>query len=102
MQLALEVQDEALKRVEAHADTAWKRAATRAVYLCAKQHPYFTTDDVWDLIPDNVTTHEPRALGAVMRKAVGAGWIRAADKAPIKSKRVSRHAGPMSVWESLR
>ena len=100
-QLALEAQDDALVRVEQHADTDWKAAATTAVYRAARNLSTLTTDDVWDLIPATVTTHEPRALGAIMTKAARAGWIRLADKRPVKSKRVSRHAGPMSVWESL-
>jgi hypothetical protein len=94
--------DEAIAQVEANADREWKTAALGAVRWLAANRVEFTSDDVWRLLPDQsaATTHEPRALGAVMRKAARDGLVRKTDRV-VNSTRVECHARPVAVWQSL-
>jgi hypothetical protein len=92
--------DEALEQVEANADPSWKDAAFEAVVSASRDLHRFTADDVFDRIPHGVATHEPRALGPVMLRAVRAGMIFKANVASIPSRRRSLHASPRTVWES--
>jgi hypothetical protein len=97
---ALAARDEALARVEQHANDAWKAEAMRAVVRVARERGRFTTDDVWQALGGlDVGTHEPRAMGAVMRQAARNGWVRATDEY-VKSGRAACHARPLRVWES--
>ena len=91
--------DAAVARVERNADAPWKRAAMAAIYKVAGERSRFTADDVWDAMPDDAGTHEPRAMGAMMLQAAKAGVI-AATEDYTQSHRSVRHAGPMRVWES--
>lgn len=97
---ALAARDESMARVEQHADDVWKREALAAVVRVARERGRFTTDDVWQAL-DGVEagTHEPRAMGAVMRQAARQGWVRATD-GYVRSSRVACHARPLRVWES--
>lgn len=93
--------EDAIKRVERHAVTDWKAAADIAVTACAKRLDYFTTDDVVMEMPaDGPATHEPRALGAVMRKSAADGIIAATESWRL-SKIPSCHRRPKRVWASL-
>jgi len=70
-QLAL---DDALDRVERNADEQWLVAADYAVAKAALRKAQLTADDVWDVLDGmDVATHEGRALGTVMRRAVKDG-----------------------------
>lgn len=93
---AEQARDQAIQQVEDNADTDWMRQALAAVKWCAHYHGLFTTDEVWTMLPE---VREPRALGAVMRKAQKAGWIRPTDRVR-NSSRVECHARPVRVWES--
>jgi len=99
----IETKDEAINRVEANANAKWREAAYLACCLCAYKWREFTTDDVWELMdalfPD-CQTHEPRAMGAIMRKAVRAGKIEASGES-FKSRRPQCHGRPIAVWDSL-
>ncbi len=96
-QLAL---DDALDRVERNADEQWLVAADYAVAKVALRKAQLTADDVWDVLDRmDVATHEGRALGTVMRRAVKDGIIEATDSF-VKSRRPSRHKGPVAVWKS--
>jgi hypothetical protein len=87
--------------VEAHADEDWKAAALLAAKHTAEDLPYLTSDDVWALIPKTVKTHEPRALGPIMRDAAKAGWIEKAELPGRNSNRPTLHSSPRTVWKSL-
>jgi hypothetical protein len=63
-----------IQRADDHADGEWKEVAYNAVLLTARMRLTFTADDVWDRIED-VTTHEPSALGPVMLRASRKGCI---------------------------
>ncbi len=66
----------AIAVAQSHADPAWLAAADRAVRGCAAVFHDFTSDDIWhSLVLSDVTTHEHRAMGAVIRKAIADGII---------------------------
>lgn len=94
------VTDEAVERAGAHADADWMAAALGAVAACARRTSHFTTDDVYAYLTD-ASTHEPRAMGAVMRKAQAAGICQATDQYR-PSSRPAAHQNPKRVWQSLR
>jgi hypothetical protein len=96
-QLAL---DDALDRVERNADEQWLVAADYAVAKVALRKAQLTADDVWEVLDGmDVATHEKRALGPVMDRAAKDGII-ANTGTYIKSRRASRHKGPVAVWKS--
>jgi hypothetical protein len=99
---AAEAANEALAKVEAHADPDWKDRARGIIHELARVRVEFTTDDVWkELALAGVETHEPRALGALMREAAGAHIIAATDRYR-PSARVACHGRPVRVWRSRR
>lgn len=100
-QLAAEAaKEDAIAAAEAHADAEWKEAAYVAVWRVAGQVEHFTTDHVWRLLAQEpFATHEPRALGAVMRLAAKDGMVRATG-AYWPSSRARCHGRPVRVWES--
>ena len=98
---ATKAADEAIARAGSNADSGWVRAALDAVRSLALARSRFTTDDVWELLERRgvQATHEPRALGAVIRMASKSGIIRATGQY-VKSKRVECHGRPIMIWEA--
>ena len=92
------LRDEAMACVDENADEAWKAAALNAVHWTAKYQAVFTTDDVWKRLLGK--PHEPRAMGAVMRKAKDLGWIAPTDRF-IATEKISQHRQPIRQWRSL-
>lgn len=97
-----EARDESIEKADRAARHDWAKAAEDAVRKLARRRAEFTTDDVWKLLEayTGPTTHEPRALGAVMRRASGDGLIKATDRTAL-STRVACHRRPVRVWRSL-
>lgn len=91
--------DEAISRV-ASGSSEWQQDALLAVHELCRRQPELTTDDLWRVLerPDDL---EPRAAGAVMRRAVRAGLIERTDRTR-KSARVACHRRDLRVWRSLR
>lgn len=91
---------EAIASAGKHADDRWWHEALDGVRQVAIQRSQFTADDVcaW-LERRGVSTHDLRALGAVMRGAASAGWCHTTDNF-VRSKRASRHNAPIRVWQS--
>ena len=85
--------------VEAHANPDWKDEAERVIDLLAATRQHFTTDDVWQRL-GHVSTHEPRAMGALMKRAANRGVIRATD-GWATSTRPECHGRPIRVWRSV-
>jgi hypothetical protein len=92
--------DAAIEQVERHADEEWKDIAYATVCHVAQRLAHFTTDDVKAALPADATTHEPRAWGAIMRRAARDGVCRATDGWRTSDNPVC-HARPMRVWASL-
>jgi hypothetical protein len=97
---AMSARDEAVTRVGDHADPDWVEQTLDVIYCLAVAQAEITTDDVWATVGEVAATHEPRALGAVMRQAARLGYVRASDRY-IPSARPACHARPVRVWESL-
>lgn len=96
--------DFGMQRVDNHAADEWREVMLRLVEDTAKAHQFFTADDVFDLYEARgleQSTHDLRAFGPVMARAARFGFCKKADKAPRKSRRVSSHACPRIVWESM-
>jgi len=94
------ITDEAIQRADDHANEAWKKLAAMAVEALSLRGRPFTADDLWDEIEVfGVSTHEPRALGAIMRQAVKSGQIRNTGTF-VKSRRPECHQRPIAVWEA--
>lgn len=95
--------DEAIERVERHADDDWKRLAYRAVRWLASTRAEFTAEDAGDALrryyPD-AQTHEPRAMGPIMKRAQRDGIIEATDHFR-RSDRPESHCCPKQIWASL-
>lgn len=91
-----EARDEAIARADEHADEAWKARAEAVVLLLARMRQTFTADDVWAYMTAHhqESTHEPRALGAVITRLAKANKIRKVGYTPSKR----RHAAPIAVW----
>jgi hypothetical protein len=91
----------AIDQVERNADDEWREAAAEIIMRLAQTRSVFTTDDVWEqLVLAGYTTHEPRAMGAVMRASARMGVICKTDRV-VNSRRAQCHARPVAVWQSL-
>lgn len=92
--------DNAILQVDAHADPAWKAIAEEIVYELAQADRPFTTDDVWRELTKRGTggPHEPRAMGAIMRRLQGQGVIKTMEGGYQRSTMVTCHRRPKQVW----
>ena len=93
----------AIDTVEANAHEQWLDVAYAVLYELALTRDYFTSEDVTDFMraryPD-VTTHEPRAMGAVIRRGKRDGII-APTQRFTTSRATNSNAYPKRVWGSL-
>ena len=89
--------DEAMDRAAANAHDQWAAAAFDAVARCASLGTPFTTDDVWAIMPDDVETHDSRAMGPVIRSAVREGLIQKTGHYRTTTRKVA-HACPKTEW----
>lgn len=94
-----ELADEAIQRAKEHADREWYGDALGIVAALARRGEAFTTDDVWAQTDPTLSTHEPRALGAVMRDARKRGWIVPTSEYR-QSSRLECHGRPVRVWRA--
>lgn len=98
-----ELRDEAIEKVEEHAEPSWFDVARSTLVYVATRNSRFTADDVAEelgrMVP-KITTHEPRAMGAVFKWAQRE---RIADPTSefVPTRRAQGHAGPRRVWKSL-
>jgi len=88
--------DRSIDQVEANADAGFLAEARVAVKR-AMLMGTFTTDDVWATIDPRHTTHERRAMGAVMRQLQRSGDIVPTDLY-VPSARPECHRRPIRVW----
>jgi len=99
---AKQARDEAVGRVDAGANEAWKQRAFDIVQELAQTRAEFTTDDVWAVLANYPEkTHELRAMGAVISRAARAGLIFNTGRVR-KSERAVCHQNPKAVWASLK
>jgi|SRR4051794_35352279 hypothetical protein len=93
--------EEAIGRVDEHAEPDFKLEALAVVHYVARHVEEFTTDRIWWELDQLGATepHEPRALGPIMRRAQGAGWITDTHRVHL-SVRTEAHRNPKRVWRS--
>ena len=94
---ARKARDEALERVEGHADPGWQVRALDALRRTAEAKAEFISDDVWK-VAELPETRDNRALGPIFRDAIRKGWIR---KTYQLRPSVRSHLSGKPVWESL-
>lgn len=93
--------DEAIQRVNAHADPDWKDTAYATGYRIASCQESLLSEDIWQALSDQgVHTHEPRAMGAVMRRLHADKVIQPTDQF-VKSPSPLGHGRPSRIWKSL-
>lgn len=99
MDLLAAITDKAIVRVGKNADPTWTKDALACITALAEKGESFTTDAVWELLEQvsTATTHERRALGAVMRTAQRQGLIQTTGRY-VKSTRPECHTRPCAVW----
>ena len=97
-----ELRDEAMARVEAHADPDWKHMAVRAFMKVAYGSDEFTTDDVWRQLEEweVPAPHEPRAMGPIVRSLVTQGVIEPVGRRK-KSALPQGHCRPVEVYRRV-
>lgn len=93
--------DDAIAQVRQNARSEWGAKALVVVKQLCKEHASFTTDMVWaELDKTGWKSHEPRALGAIMRQASSNDWCRSTGQFTI-SQRPACHRRPITIWQSL-
>jgi hypothetical protein len=95
--------DAAIEQVDDAASVDWKAEALVAVARICEIREEFTTDAVWAMLDERgvAIPREPRAMGAIMRRAVAAGLCLPTDRTS-KSVRVECHRRPLQIWQSNR
>jgi hypothetical protein len=92
--------DEAVGRAGSHANPEWRAAVTRRLATLADRGEPFTADDIWAEVDGlEVSTHDRRALGAIMTGAARAGRIEQVGYA--RSTRAACHGRPVAVWRGI-
>jgi hypothetical protein len=91
---------EAIERVRRHANAEWRQAAYLSGAILAESHRTLTSLDVRRNVHPRFNTHEPRALGAVMR-ALAKNEIIEPTGDYVKSNLRHNHNRPVRVWASL-
>lgn len=101
MDLIDAARDDAIQRVDAHADSEWKTLAYDTGMRIAACQESLMSEDIWQALSDQgVHTHEPRAMGAVMKRLHADKVIRPTDRF-VKSPSPLGHGRPSRIWESL-
>ena len=81
--------------MESGPDEKWIADCLVVVEAMARTHPFFTATDVWSKM--STEPQEPRAMGAVFRRAKKEGWIyNTGHYVPDGS-----HGRPIPTWKSL-
>lgn len=97
---AIEARDEAMARVESHAQP-WRTFADQALRTVAHRQRLLHSEAVWDELARMGIPRppEPRAIGVVMRAGIRAGLIR--PDGWMTSTDPKSHADPMRIYRSL-
>lgn len=106
--------DNKIESVGQNANPEWMRAAYQAVVRVTSSRSFFTTDDVWQELHNRSvagwaatgswsqpSTHDNRAMGAIMRQAKNAGLCQPTMNY-TKSTRDVCHGRPVRIWRVVR
>jgi|SRR6478609_8521520 len=99
----------AIAAADAGANPVWKEAALEIIKEIATRRKYLDTDEVFhELAKRKIDTHERRAMGPVMNKAVANKWIVLRDcafcgttKVIKQSIRDESHGKDTAIYKSL-
>ena len=92
--------DEAMKRANEHANQRWSDECAHVIWRLARSGETFTTDEVMTIMAaSEYKTHEPRALGPVVNRALRKKVIKPTGDY-VKSTR--RHSSPIPVYIGTR
>lgn len=100
--LATELKEAAIERADEHANPDWKKVFMRTLIDVATSEESFTTDAIWQRLngdPNVPKTHERRAAGALVKRAVRANVIRYSPEVK-PSDRAHCHGSLLRVYES--
>lgn len=90
--------DQGIARADSAANLSWKETARRIVWDLIQKGDPFTSDDVWEKLGDHPDkTHEPRALGAIIKRAAKAELIEPAGF--TKSTIPRGHRRNIQIWK---
>lgn len=93
--------ERAINLAGAFADRDWYSEAEAAVNVLIKKGQDFDSDEIWRLLSHfDVSTKEPRALGAIMRGYARDGKI--INVGYRKSTRPECHRRPIAIWRPVR
>lgn len=96
--VAVQEREHAIEKVEYNASEIWKTRIMETIVAICKRQKQFTADDIWDkFLQEDGEQTDPRALGAMIRKASKLGYCKAVGYAPSRR----RHMSPVALWESL-
>jgi hypothetical protein len=91
----------AIRASEVGADEQWEFACMHAIGVACARWDTFTSEDVNDLIDlMNVTTPEPRAMGAMMLRARKIGMCEPTGEF-VPSHRTKSNTYSKRVWRAL-
>lgn len=96
--------EKAIAQVDRHANERWKEAALASVQAVCETKHLLTTDDIWWVLDrlrlqHSLGTHEPRAMGSIVRQAARKGWMVPTSEY-IPSERPESHRRPIRIWAS--
>jgi hypothetical protein len=107
---SIAITEEAIERVETHADGDWKEGALAAIEQVAVERPRLTALEVWAKFDQThgefarTGTHRLCAMGSVFRRAAGLKLIRRTGdyvNGPSGGIGGQGHTKALPVWESL-
>jgi hypothetical protein len=100
MSTLFDAKDDAIDRVERHANDVWLDAAYAALQRVARNQPTVTADDVWEALPDALKSlqHEARAIGPVMLRGLRDGVLAPTDR--IRMSALGKGRWKVRVWTS--
>lgn len=93
------LRDVSIDQVEEHADPDWLSSALVAARQVCVDRAEFTTDHIWERLANVEAPHEPRAIGAVMRRVKKNEWARPTDRTRPSSM-PQNHKRPVRIWQS--
>ncbi len=85
-------------KVERGTDPDWGDRALEVVKVIAKSNDIFTADAIWEALGAD-TPRENRALGPILNRAQGLGWIVKSTET-VMSQRAVNHGREIRVWRS--
>lgn len=92
------LRDEGIALVTANSPADYKTAAITAIdALIATMQP-FTADDVYALIPVELSPHSPNVVPALLGSRAKHGQI--VSEGYVKTPRPSRHASKNQIWRA--